>query len=203
MIVSVVGAQRRLVENKLLQQVNFSAGKTFTTFNFLDNDGKKSDQLSYTSGNTYALSLGLVFGRRHVFRPELLFSEAGAKSEFLDAPINWKLTYLGVGTGYLFKVINKDNFSLSPGIIVGYDYLMKGEQTVGTERYNLVESKILKNWDLNGGVLLNSSFKLTRTMCLNFEYRFNVGFNQIEKKDEGEHTRNLGHKAILGLSFNL
>jgi hypothetical protein len=27
--------------------------------------------------------------------------------------------------------------------------------------------------------------------------------NQIEKQDQGEKSKNIGHKALLGLSFNL
>jgi hypothetical protein len=30
-----------------------------------------------------------------------------------------------------------------------------------------------------------------------------MGLNQIEKQDQGEKSKNIGHKALLGLSFNL
>jgi|688.fasta_scaffold127371_3 hypothetical protein len=188
---------------KLLQQVNFNLGRTFSNFLYKDANGNKDENLSYRSGNTYNLSVGLGFGAKHLLRSEFQYSELGAQSSFLDAPVDWKLNYLGVGASYLFKVINKETISLSPGVIVGYDYLLKGEQTVGGTRYNLNQNDALKAWDLNAGLLLNSRFKVTETLYLNFEYRFNMGLNQIEKQDKGEKTKNIGHKALMGLSFNL
>jgi hypothetical protein len=190
-------------DGKLVQQVNFNIGKTFSSFLYKDVIGNKDENLGYRSGNTYNLSIGLGFGSKHLVRPEIQYSEMGAKSSFLDAPVDWKLNYLGIGATYLHKLLNKETISLSPGVIVGYDYLLKGEQTVGSTRYNLNQNDALKAWDLNAGLLLNSRFKVTESLYLNFEYRFNMGLNQIEKQDQGEKSKNIGHKALLGLSFNL
>ena len=190
-------------DGKLVQQVNFNVGKSFSSFLYKDANGNKDENLSYRSGNTYNLSVGLGFGAKHLLRPEIQYSEMGAKSSFLDAPVDWKLNYLGVGAGYLFKLLNKESISLSPGVIVGYDYLLKGEQTIGSTRYNLYQNGALKVWDINAGLMLNSRFKVTESLYLNFEYRFNMGLNQIEKQDQGEKSKNIGHKALVGLSFNL
>ena len=190
-------------DGKLLQQINFNAGKTFSSFMYRDANGNKDENLSYSSGNTYNLSIGLGLGSKHVLRPEIIYSELGAKSSTLDIPVDWKLNYIGVGASYLFKFINKESISLSPGAIIGYDYLLKGEQTIGSARYNLNEIDALKVWDLNAGLLLNSRFKVTESLYLNFEYRFNMGLNQIEKQDQGEKSKNIGHRALIGVSFNL
>lgn len=188
---------------KLIQQVNFNAGKTFSSFLYKDANGNKDENLGYRSGNTYNLCVGLGFGSKHLVRPEIQYCELGAKSSFLYAPVDWKLNYLGVGASYLYKLLNKETISLSQGVIIGYDYLLKGEQTIGSTRYNLNQNDALKAWDLNAGLLLNSRFKVTESLYLNFEYRFNMGLNQIEKQDQGEKSKNIGHKALLGLSFNL
>jgi len=190
-------------DGKLLQQINFNAGKTFSSFVYKDANGNKDENLSYRSGNAYNLSISLGLGSKHELRPEIIYSELGAKSSTLDIPVDWKLNYLGVGASYLFKFINKESISLSPGAIIGYDYLLKGEQTIGSARYNLNEIDALKLWDLNAGLLLNSRFKVTESLYLNFEYRFNMGLNQIEKQDQGEKSKNIGHRALIGLSFNL
>jgi hypothetical protein len=190
-------------EGKLVQQVNFNAGKSFSSFLYKDANGNEDENLSFRSGNTYNLSVGLGFGSKHHLRPEIQYSEMGAKSSFSDASIDWKLNYLGVGASYLFKLLNKETISLSPGVNIGYDYLLKGEQTVGNIRYDLYQNEALKAWDLNAGLLLNSRFKVTESLYLNFEYRFHIGLNQIEKQDQGEKSKNIGHKALVGLSFNL
>jgi hypothetical protein len=199
----VLGFGSKAQDVKRIQQVNFNVGKTFSSFLYKDTNGNKDENLSYRSGNSYNLSIGLGFGSKHLLRPEIQYSEMGAKSSFLDAPVDWKLNYLGVGASYLYKLLNKETISLSPGVIVGYDYLLKGEQTVGITRYDLNQNDALKIWDLNAGLLLNSRFKVTESLYVNFEYRFNIGLNQIEKQDQGEKSKNIGHKALLGLSFNL
>jgi hypothetical protein len=198
-----LGFGSKAQEGKLVQQVNFNVGKSFSSFLYKDANGNKDENLGYRSGNTYNLCVGLGFGSKHLVRPEIQYSELGAKSSFLDAPVDWKLNYLGVGASYLYKVLNKETISLSPGVNIGYDYLLKGEKIVGSTRYNLNQNDALKAWDLNAGLLLNSHFKVTESLYLNFEYRFNMGLNQIEKQDQGEKSKNIGHKALLGLSFNL
>jgi hypothetical protein len=188
---------------KVLKHLNFMFGKTYSTLKFQDNEGNPNENISYISGNAYSVNLNLPIGKRHVLRPEIIFYEAGASSEFLQIKESWKLNYLGFRTSYLFNILNKKNISLSPGIALGYDYLYKGEQIIGSTRYNLIENKILKNWDMNGGLLLNTCFKVTETFSVSFEYRYNLGLIQIEKKDDGEMTKNRSHLALLGLSFNL
>ncbi|MFN5182665.1 MAG: hypothetical protein ACK5D5_06540 [Bacteroidota bacterium] len=190
-------------EDKMLQQVNFNVGKTFSSFNYQDANGNKDENLSYASGNTYALSVGLGFGKKHLLRPEIIYSELGANSKFLSTPITWRLNYLGFSTAYLFKILQKETISISPGLILGYDYLLSGEQNMGSINYNLKESDIIKTWDINAGLLVNSRFKVTESMSLSFEYRFNMGLNQIEQRDEGEKTKNIAHRALIGLSFKL
>jgi hypothetical protein len=182
-------------------QFNLFGGKTFSSFLFKDANGQKNENLGYTSGSTFGASVG--FGSTHQFRPEIIYSELGAQSTFNSETVDWKLTYLGGGLSYLFAIVNKETVKLSPGAMIGYDYLLKGDQTSGTVRYNLKESDALKPWDLNAGALLNSRFILTSVLSLNVEYRFNVGLNQIEKLDQGEKSRNIGHRILVGLSFNL
>ena len=190
-------------EAKLIQQVNFNAGKSFSGFLYKDANGNKDENLDFRSGNSYNLSVGLGFGAEHLVRPEIHYSEMGAKSSFLDIPIDWKLNYLGIGASYLYKVLYNESITLSPGLNISSDFLLKAEQTVGSARYNLLENDALKAWDLNAGLILNSRFKVIESLFLSFEYRFQMGLNQIEKKDEGEKSRNLGHKILLGLSFNI
>jgi hypothetical protein len=186
-----------------IQQVNFNAGKTFSSFMYKDTGGNADTNLTYTSGNTYNLNIGLGMGAKHLFRAEVAFSELGANSSFMEEPVKWKLNYLGLNVHYLYDLLKKESYSLSTGALIGYDYLLKGEQSVGNKRYDLKESDALKSWNLTAGALLNGRFKVTESLFIIAEYRFGIGMNQIEKKDEGEKTRNICHKATIGLSFNI
>jgi hypothetical protein len=198
-----LGIHSQAQDSKLIQHLNFSYGKTFTGFQYENDLGQEDENLTLANGNAYSVSLGMRLGKRHLLRPEILYSEAGAKSEFLNDPISWKLNYIGFRASYLFHVFNKSNFSISPGVIIGYDYLLKGDQFIGNTKYDLKETDALKAWGLNAGALLSGRFKVTESLSIIAEYRYNLGLNQIEKKDVGERTKNFAHKALIGLSFNI
>jgi hypothetical protein len=187
----------------VISQVNFNAGKTFSTFLYEDINSQKDTNISYTSGNSYALNIGMNLGAKHLMRAEINYSELGAKSRFLNDQLNWKLNYLGFGVHYIFHLLQSTSYSLSTGAIISFDYLLKGEQNVGDLSYNLKETDALKTWNLSSAALLNGRFKVTESLSIMAEYRFGIGINQIEKKDLGEKTRNLSHKVLIGLSFNI
>jgi hypothetical protein len=183
-----------------INTVNFSVGKNATKF--LYQFGSETKPTQFVNGNAYSLNIGIDLSEKHTLRPELNFYQAGAKTTVDDIPLNWKLSYLGVGFGYLYNLLNKNNISLSPGAVVGVDYMTQGEQTIGINRYDIIESNYLKKLNVSAGLLLNSRFKVTETLFLSFEYRFNFGLNQIEIDSE-EKTRNIGNVGLIGLSFKL
>lgn len=202
-LVFLIGVHSEAQDSKIIQQINLSYGNTFSGFHYKNDLGQKDENLRLSSGKAYAISLGMNVGERHQIRPEIIYTEAGAKSEFLTNPISWKLNYIGVGASYLFQVFNKGNFMLSTGVIVGYDYLLKGDQFIGYTKYDLKETDAFKPWDMNLGGIIGGRFKVTESISITTEYRYKQGINQIEKKDIGERTKNFSHIAIIGLSFNI
>ena len=192
-------------EKKCLTQVNFNIGKTFTTFMYEDSEGSPNENIRSRSGTSYSLNLGLKIGRKHNLRPEIIYQQLGAKSTVNNAPVEWSLNYIGAGLGYLYTAIEKESFSLSPGFILNANYMMNGEQMIGSNSYNITEQDLLKPFDLVASLTLNSRFKVTDNLYINFDYRYGFGLIDVENVagDENEKTRNMGHIASLGLSFNL
>jgi hypothetical protein len=188
--------------NRLIKSFNVNGGKTLTTFIYQDASGNSNSKINYRLGNTYGLSLDLFGGKNNVIRTELLYHEAGATSLFGTTPITWNLKYLGINAGYLFGIINKKIYSFRAGIISGIDYLIKGEQNIGLDRFDTTKQNALKIIDANAGVVINNRFKISETSQLILDYRFNVGLNQIEKADKGEKTRNMGHQILTGICIN-
>ena len=43
--------------------------------------------------------------------------------------VEWSLNYIGAGVGYLYTALEKESFSLSPGLVLNANYMMSGEQT--------------------------------------------------------------------------
>lgn len=185
--------------------LNIMIGKTLSTFGFVTSDGIKTNDIQYSAGNSLAIGVDVTLNKRHVLLPEVLYYEAGAKSESAGTPLSWKLNYLGLGIGYGFKVISTDRFSMIPGILFGADYMLKGEQMIGLNRFDVKAIDAFSDFNIRGNVFLNNRLKVSDLMSITLEYRFNVSINQIEKKDAdiSQKTRNLGHLFQLGINITL
>lgn len=201
LIVTNVYAQ----DEKCLTQLNINFGKTFTTFIYGNNSADADLNIDYTTGNSYAVDLGFKLGDKHMLHPEVRYQQYGAQSAVNNTPISWRLNYIGGGLGYFYSAFTTDFMSIAPGIVVNANYMISGEQTFGTSRFDVKEDELLKPVDVVTSIALNSRFKVTEYLFINFEYRLGIGLTEIENENgnNDEKTRNLGHIAALGLSFNL
>lgn len=196
-------AQDTLNNSLASTELYFTAGKVFSTFQFTDGAMGADSNLSFNQGQTFGLGFVFNLNKRHQIRPEIHYSEMGAKSMFLDSRVNWRLNYLGIHFGYLFRVFEKNRVSISPGVVFGADYLVAGEQTIGDVRLDVKKEDSFEPVDLNLGLLLNLKVKVTDSFSLFFDYRGQWGLLQIENIDLSETTKNIGHRIMFGASFKL
>jgi opacity protein-like surface antigen len=183
-----------------VDQINFLAGKN--NAKFLYSIGSEKKPTKWISGTSYSLSVNVLLKPKHILRPEINLFQAGAQSSIETLPLEWKLNYLGLGCGYSYKALELKSITLSPGASIGLDYLTKGQQSIGHQRYDLIENNVFNRMNLGMNLFANAQFKVTETLSLLLEYRFRLGLNQIEK-DANETTRNISNTAFVGLSFKL
>ncbi len=188
-------------QNKIkVSEINFLIGKNTTKFLYAF--GSETKPTQWVNGNSYSLNINVALAPKHILRPEVNYYQSGAKSNVDNLALAWKLNYLGLGCGYAYQFLTLKTIHLSGGTSFGLDYMTKGEQTIGNERYSILETDAMKRINVSNSIFANAQFKVTETLFLQFEYRFGIGLNQIEK-DSGEKTRNIANTAIIGLSFKL
>jgi hypothetical protein len=190
-------------DGQALRQFNLNIGQQFSSFKYQDAGGNKDTNLTFRKGAFYSIGLGFDLGKRHQIRPEIYFTASGANSKFVDIPVEYNLNYLGINAGYLYKIISKERFAVNTGIGLSFDRLLEATQSVGFVEYDLLEEKLLKPWDYHISWSALGRFMITPSMFLNLEYRYRYGLIQIENSGEGENAHNIGHLAIIGLSFEL
>ena len=181
--------------------LNLITGRTFSKFLF---SAPCVDQNTrYVNGNVFGGGVDLNLKNENHLICELIFQEAGAKSQAAENQINWRINYLGVGIGVSHKLMSRKNYTLSTGIITGIDYMLSGIQTMNQQNYDLKESEAFKIWNSRGSLFLDNIFDISENFSINLQYRFNQGLTQIEKKDQTQEqkTRNIGH--ILQLLFKI
>ncbi len=187
-------------------KVSFLFGKNASSFIFKDSLGAKSKDLSNTMGDFYGLNLQIRLKKRHVLVPELAYYNSGSnyKKEGLD--ITWRLNYVGFGLGYAFKIIDTKNYSMAPKIAIGYDYLLKQNQTIGTATYDLSQTNAaFVNYNIRSSYSLTNQFKITDNLSFIAEYRYSIGLNQIENSSLNsiKTTKNTSNTFIAGLLFKI
>lgn len=185
-----------------LTEINLVGGKNFSSFLFKDSDGAKDKTLNYNMLNSFGVNFGLQSGN-HILRPEILFRQAGAKSDFEGTALSWKMNYLDVNIAYLYSVVNTSRFSISPGIGIGAGYMLNGDQYIGETRYQVSDTDALKRFDFGFQGLTNFKAHITDFFSISLEYRFGMGITQIENDVNAQKSRNIYHAALLGLGFTI
>jgi hypothetical protein len=183
-----------------LESMEVLGGKSFASFLFKNSFGEKDQLLDYTALNNYGIRFNLV-DNRHSLRPELLFQQAGAVSDFNGLPLSWKLNYMGCNFSYKYDLIHSKVFTVSPGIGIGAAYLLNGEQYIGNVRYSINESKSLKAFDIGFHSFCYAKTFLTDALFLSLEYRFGMSIISIENDSKPQQTRNIAHSALLGIGY--
>ena len=187
-------------------KVSFLFGKNASSFIFKDSLGVKNKDLNNTMGDFYGLNLQIRLKKRHILVPELAYYNAGSnyKKEGLD--ITWRLNYVGFGLGYAFKIIDSKNYSMAPKIAIGYDYLLKQNQTIGTVTYDLTQTNAaFVNNNIRSSYGVTNQFKITDNLSFIAEYRYSIGLNQIENSrfNANKTTKNTSNTFIAGLLFKI
>lgn len=191
-----------IAQNFNMYTVNLIGGKQFATFTFKNSENQKDETLEYQMLNAFGINGALENGR-HSIRPELIFRQAGAKTIFNGNQMNWKMNYLNFNVGYLYSVINNEDFRLQPGIAFGGGYMLNGEQEFANIRLDIKEEKSMIPFEFSGMAMLNGTVKISSTFYIGLEYRYGIGLNHIENDSNNQKTRNLYHGVMLSLGISL
>ena len=187
-------------------KVSFLFGKNASSFIFKDSLGAKSKDLSNTMGDFYGLNFQIRLKKRHVLIPELSYFNAGSNYKKDGFDMTWRLNYVGFGLGYALKIIDTKNYSLAPKIAIGYDYLLKQNQTIGTASYDLTQTNsAFVNYNIRSSYGVTNQFKITDNLSFIAEYRYSIGLNQIENSRFNgiKTTKNTSNTFTAGLLFKI
>jgi opacity protein-like surface antigen len=188
---------------KGLTEFNINIGTILSSFYYQDVNGDANEDIRYRNGKTYSLNFGFKLGQKHKLCPELIYQEFGANSTYDSSPMEWTLNYLGMGIGYSYLAFNTESFSISPSLYMHVNYMSRGTQMIGENQYDLREQDLFKPFDLTTSLNLNTRFKVMDKLQINLDYRYVFGLSNIENTNGDEKTKNKGHLATIGLTFNL
>jgi hypothetical protein len=185
-----------------LETIGYQTGLNFS--NFLIGGNAKNPSLELKSGVYPAVHTYFEFtSKRFALRPEVGYKGLGCNGTLGSQTVNWRLKYLDVGLGLIYHVLKTERFTLSPGLIYGFSYMLEGEQYIGNTRFTEQNQGFLKKTDLIGQFMMRGRWKLSELAFFQAEYRFGISFLNLENNQEGQTTRNNYHSLLIGLSIQL
>ena len=168
--------------------VTFDAGQMFSTFKFIDAQGNQEKNL--TNNITGCFSLGYQYEQNNglFVRANVGMRKAGASMVFDETNVNWNMQYADVslGLGYILnKWRLKPYFSASPY----FGYLLKADQTIGPDKYDIKQKKLIKTSDF--GVFLSPGVKIAVSNLISIyaEYKYILGLQNLETSDQKSFNR--------------
>lgn len=180
--------------------ITVDASQLITNFKFTGSEGNIDDSYkpifagAYTVGFSYELEFGMFFNIGAGMR------KAGATMVYDAANYQWGLQYahvkLGIGYGYDLGI-------LKPylGVSGYYGYLLKAQQTVNNEDFDILDSESVKKDDYGMYFSPGIKFSVSDAISVYTEYSYLMGLNNIETEDSGQEAKIISHVITFGLAF--
>ena len=124
------------------QQIYFETGKTISTFDYENSQGKLLDNLQ--SSNFNFINIGL---RKNIFYKNLYghlntsYNSYGSVGSdlLLNNYFEWDISYVGIGAGLDYEIYKPGNFTFYIKGLVNAEFLIQGTQVLNNQTYNLVK----------------------------------------------------------------
>lgn len=183
-------------------KVNVFFNQNFSTFRFVDSEKNISD-LNYTIKYGYGLSYQRVFGKHYFVEGLLSYNNKGANSTLDLKKLDWSFHYVNVGSNIGYKFIIG---RLSPHFGAGlyYGRLLKADQFIGSDYYNLMILNDIKKNDFGANLLAGLEYEYSDKGTVFFRINESMGLLQLEKGNVvTQKMFNRTFSFQLGLFFSI
>ncbi|MFH1119826.1 MAG: SH3 domain-containing protein [Bacteroidota bacterium] len=196
-----------LIAAAVYPQDNFSVnfGQTFARFKYADSKGNADENMSAAIGNAYALNYNKTGSNGLFIRPELGYKKYGAQSSIDDLLLNWSLQYLDLNFGAGYRGTDM-KFNPVIGGSLYASFLLKADQTVGRNIYNLKENDDINKMDFGMNLIAGVNYSFSETASILLECRYAIGLRQLEPNQVSTQTQDMKNRAFslhFGLAFDI
>lgn len=183
--------------------ITVDASQVYSTFQFTDSQGNKDK--SYSGIYSGAYSIGFRHGGELgglIIRGSVGMRKAGATMVYDDMNYTWDLQYADIKAGVGYMMLGErvqPYFTASPY----YSFLLKGNQMINNENFDVLKSGSLKNSDY--GVFLTPGVQISvaESISIYAELSYIMGLQNLETADNGQKAYNRAYALTIGASFNL
>jgi hypothetical protein len=167
------------------QEVYFSAGKNFTTYDYKNSSGASNTNLKSGTGNFF--ELGYI---KPLQNEKFAYSIGLALNEYNNVGGNsvnsytWNTQYLGAQGGFTYSILDRGDFDILPKFGLNMGAIISGKQTINGTYYDLTKEKEFSGLLLTPSLGFQVKYNLSSDGFISLGYSYCKGFNLSNSTDQ-------------------
>ncbi|WP_396170139.1 hypothetical protein [Flavobacterium sp.] len=173
------------LENAQAQEVYFSMGKNFTTYNFKDSSGASNPNLKSGTGNFYELGyIKSLNNEKFAYSLGLALNEYNNVGGNSANSYSWETQYLGFQGGITYSIIEKSDFDILPKFGLNLATIISGKQSIDGTYYNLTDEKEFSGLLVTPSLGVQIKYNLSSDGFISLGYNYSIGLNPTNTSDQ-------------------
>ncbi|TRX72594.1 outer membrane beta-barrel protein [Carboxylicivirga sp. M1479] len=181
--------------------VTVDVSQNITNFSFTNSAGEAIKDYNPAYSGSYALGYRYSMENGLFFPAKLGMRKAGASYIYDTSNYIWDLRYadarLGVGYNYSFG-----EFAVHASVSGYYAFLLKANQVINNEHYDIKESGQISNNDFGVFISPGVNYSVSEHISLFLDLNYMMGLQNLETSGEQESANKL-FGASVGVAFTL
>lgn len=167
------------------QEVYFSAGKNFTTYDYKNSSGASNPNLKSDTGNFF--ELGFI---KPLKNEKFAYSLGLALNEYNNVGGNsvnsysWNTQYLGAQGGFTYSILDRKDFDILPKFGLNMGTIISGKQTINGTYYDLTKEKEFSGLLITPSLGIQVKYNLSASGFISLGYSYCKGFNLSNSTDQ-------------------
>lgn len=167
------------------QEVYFSAGKNFTTYDYKNSSGASNPNLKSGTGNFFELGFINPLGDgKFSYSAGLALNEYNNVGGNSVNSYSWNTQYLGAQGGFMYSIFGEGDFDVLPKFGLNMGTIISGKQTINGTYYDLTQEKEFSGLLVTPSLGLQVKYNLSASGFISLGYSYCKGFNLSNSTDQ-------------------
>lgn len=189
------------------QELFFTSGKNFTTYNYKNALGMSNPNLRSGDGSFYQIGMDFKLNKSAAssklsYAISVVYNQLNAVGGTSTADYSWKTNYLGVQNALNYTLFqNKDAFKVKTKLGVATSTIIKGEQYINNVVYDITKHEEFSGIIIQPNIGIDFQYAINKNIKISSGYEFSKAFNVSNSSAEDlSFTNNQIH---FGLHFSI
>ena len=167
------------------QEVYFSAGKNFTTYDYKNSSGASNPNLKSGTGNYFELGFINPLGDgKFAYSAGLALNEYNNVGGNSANSYSWNTQYLGAQGGFMYSILGEGDFDVLPKFGLNMGTIISGKQTINGTYYDLTKEKEFSGLLITPSLGIQVKYNLSAYGFISLGYSYCKGFNLSNSTDQ-------------------